>query len=45
MLYSTLSYAGVGALLGIAVMLAGVPVLAIARSRSVPAGAPEGEAV
>jgi amino acid transporter len=33
MLYSTLSYAGFGALLGIAVMIAGVPVLAVARAR------------
>jgi amino acid transporter len=42
MLYSTLRYARTGALLGIAVMLAGLPVLAIARSRaSLAAGTPE----
>jgi amino acid transporter len=34
MLYSTLNYAGVGSLLGIAVMLAGVPVMIAARARS-----------
>jgi hypothetical protein len=33
MLHSTLTYAGVGSLLGIAVMLVGVPVLALARQR------------
>jgi amino acid transporter len=33
MLYSTLNYAGFGALLGIAVMAAGVPILIFARSR------------
>ena len=33
MLYSSLAYAGRGALLGLAVMLAGLPLLAIARSR------------
>jgi hypothetical protein len=33
MLYSSLAYAGRGALLGLAVMLAGLPLLAFARSR------------
>ncbi len=33
MLYSSLAYAGRGALLGLAVMLAGLPLLAISRSR------------
>jgi hypothetical protein len=31
MLYSTLSYAGIGSILGIAVMVAGIPVLGISR--------------
>ncbi len=39
MLYSSLAYAGRGALLGLAVMLAGLPLLAIARSRQ-PSPAP-----
>jgi len=33
MLYSSVAYAGRGALLGVAVMLAGLPLLAIGRSR------------
>ena len=48
MLYSSLAYAGRGALLGLAVMLAGLPLLALAGSRAaaashsppVPRGAP-----
>ncbi|MEZ0334862.1 MAG: APC family permease [Gemmatimonadales bacterium] len=41
MLYSSLAYAGRGALLGLAVMLAGLPLLAIARSRQTsPAPSP-----
>jgi amino acid transporter len=39
MLYSSLAYAGRGALLGLAVMLAGLPLLAISRSRR-PSPAP-----
>ena len=35
MLYSTMSYAGLGSLLGIGVMIAGVPVLYMARSKPV----------
>ena len=37
MLYSSVAYAGRGALLGVAVMLAGLPLLAIGRSRAAPA--------
>jgi amino acid transporter len=49
MLYSSVAYAGLGALLGVAVMLAGLPLLALARSHraepvphppAVPRGAP-----
>ena len=39
MLYSSLAYAGRGAILGLAVMLAGLPLLAISRSRR-PSPAP-----
>ncbi|HYF39644.1 MAG TPA: APC family permease [Gemmatimonadales bacterium] len=39
MLHASVAYAGRGALLGIAVMLAGIPVLALARSRA-PAAEP-----
>jgi hypothetical protein len=34
MLYSSVAYAGRGALLGLGVMLAGLPVLALARTRA-----------
>ena len=37
MLYSSVAYAGRGALLGVAVMLAGLPLLLIGRSRTAPA--------
>jgi amino acid transporter len=37
MLYSSVAYAGRGALLGVAVMLAGLPLLLIGRSRVAPA--------
>lgn len=37
MLYSSVAYAGRGALLGVAVMLAGLPLLLIGRSRAAPA--------
>jgi APA family basic amino acid/polyamine antiporter len=37
MLYSSVAYAGRGALLGVAVMLAGIPVLAVAGRRREPA--------
>jgi basic amino acid/polyamine antiporter, APA family len=37
MLYSSVAYAGRGALLGVAVMLAGLPLLLIGRSRGAPA--------
>jgi basic amino acid/polyamine antiporter, APA family len=40
MLYASVAYAGRGALLGIAVMLAGIPLLALARSRPAPEGHP-----
>jgi hypothetical protein len=41
MLYSSLAYAGAGAALGICVMLAGLPLLALARRRQ--GAAPAGE--
>jgi len=42
MLYSSVVYAGRGALLGVAVMLAGLPLLLIGRSRVSPADQPMG---
>jgi basic amino acid/polyamine antiporter, APA family len=39
MLHASVAYAGRGALLGLGVMLAGIPVLALARSRSASAAA------
>ena len=39
MLHASVAYAGRGALLGLGVMLAGIPVLALARSRSAPTAA------
>jgi hypothetical protein len=36
MLYSSVAYAGRGAALGVAVMLAGLPLLLIGRSRAAP---------
>jgi amino acid transporter len=37
MLWSSIAYTGIGALLGVGVLLAGVPLLALRRSRSVDA--------
>jgi amino acid transporter len=37
MLYASIRYAGSGALIGIAVMLAGLPVLLLVRTRTPPA--------